>query len=185
MADTFEPNDTTATATPILLDSSKVSYISASNDFDYYQLTVPGTQQVHVRLTMPGPVNYLVQVYDSAGGFLAFANVPVNGVELRADWTVGPGTYFLLVRGDFDAENSYTLSVTRLLGDVPEPNDTSQSASPLVVGTVTGYMFTSNDTDWYRFRFPSRRTWTSRSLRLPITASRCITTLPRSRAPGS
>ncbi len=156
-ADTFEPNGTTATATPILVDSSRVSYISSLDDFDYYQLTVPGTQQVHVRLIMPGPVNYQMFLFDSAGDYLDIVNVPVNGVELRADWTVGPGTYFLFVRGtsDFDADNSYTLSVTRLLGDVPEPNDTPQSASALVVGTATtGYVFTSNDTDWYRFQVP-------------------------------
>ena len=51
--DTFEPNNTRHTATPIVSGSPRVSYLSTPGDFDYYRFTVSSPQHVRIDLAVP------------------------------------------------------------------------------------------------------------------------------------
>ncbi len=56
-----------------------------------------------------------------------------------------------------DDVNSYTLTLTAPLpGDDFEPNDTQETATALQLGTtVSTFLFTRNDVDWYRIVTPA------------------------------
>ena len=66
-ADTFEPNDTRQTATPIASGSPRVSYISTASDNDYYTFTISGSQHVRIDLLAPDTVDYQITLYDGTG----------------------------------------------------------------------------------------------------------------------
>jgi WD40-like Beta Propeller Repeat/Right handed beta helix region len=67
VGDTFEPNDTPATAKPISSDSFYLSYITSSSDVDYYTFPVPAAgTRVTFHLSHL-PADYDLVVYGPAG----------------------------------------------------------------------------------------------------------------------
>ena len=154
-ADTNEPNDSPNTAVPIASGSPVESYIASSTDVDFYTFFVPASRHVRIDLALPAHLSYSLTLYDSAGGWLAFGAGYAEGVPRRIDYSLTAGTYYIRVSGssaEFDAASAYTLILTSpLTGDRLEPNDTRGNAVPIMVGTtVESYVFTSNDSDWYR-----------------------------------
>ncbi len=75
------------------------------------------------------------------------------GVDQRLEYTLAAGTYYILVSGSpADDVNSYTLTLTApLAGDDFEPDNRTAGAKALPLGTtVSSFIFTRNDEDWYR-----------------------------------
>ena len=65
--DTFEPNNTQHTATPLVAGSPRVSYLSTAGDYDYYRFTVSSPQHVRIDLAVPDAVNGFVWLYRYGG----------------------------------------------------------------------------------------------------------------------
>ena len=64
-ADTFEPNNTPAMATPIVAVGNYVSYISTDNDQDFYRLYLePGN--IRIVMTTPGTYAGHLKLFDAA-----------------------------------------------------------------------------------------------------------------------
>ena len=152
--DTFEPNNTRHTATPIVSGSPRVSYFSAPLDFDYYRFTLSSPQHIRIDLAVPDTMHCLLVLFPSDSIFeLDWMETPGVGVDLRFEYTLPAGVYHILVRGSIaDEVNSYTLSLTApISGDNFEPNNRDGDATALPLGTtVSSFLFTRNDEDWYR-----------------------------------
>jgi YD repeat-containing protein len=143
--DTFEPNDTLGSATPISPGSPRISYLSTSSDVDYYKFTVFNSQQIHVVLDVPESVDYYFYLYDANGTLLTSASGFGVGIDEVLDYSLIAGAYYLAVRSSigFSASSPYTLTLTApLAGDVYEPNDTRGDAPDMTIGsTVRSYLF--------------------------------------------
>ena len=153
--DTFEPNDTRYQATPIVSGSPRVSYLSTVGDFDYYQFTVSSPQHVRIDLEVPATLSCALQLFTNLdfGFYLDGVAEPGAGVDQRLESTLAAGTYYILVSGSpADDVNSYTLTLTApLAGDDFEPDNRTAGAKALPLGTtVSSFIFTRNDEDWYR-----------------------------------
>lgn len=111
-AETYEPNNTKATAKPIIINTIILSQISMSGDIDWYSFSNSAdAPNMMISLTTL-PANYNIRLYDpsgavagtSAGGGLSDENIIFN--------TAIVGTYKLKVYaggGGFSATNCYTL----------------------------------------------------------------------------
>ena len=155
-ADTFEPNDTRQTATPIASGSPRVSYVSTSSDIDYYTFTISGSQHVRIDLPAPDTVDYRITL-DGTGRHsrppAAAARAPTIG-STGAD----RGVYYIRVDGS-PARCRQQLHVD-VDGTAPrpdfEPNNMQATAAALPLGAAVGaFLFTSNDVDWYRIVTPA------------------------------
>ena len=161
-ADTFEPNDTRETATPIASGSPLVSYISSSGDVDFYHFSLSSAQHIRIDLAVPDAANYAVALHQEFPAVrdpieMYVADNPGTGVDERLEWTLEPGNYWIVVRVGspspaYDPDGSYTLTLTApLTGDTFEPNNTIATATCLPLATtISSHKFTLNDADWYR-----------------------------------
>ena len=161
-ADTFEPNDTRETATPIASGSPLVSYISSSGDVDFYHFSLSSAQHIRIDLIVPAAANYAVALHQEFSAVrdpveMYVADNPGTGVNERLEWTLEPGNYWIVVRVGspspaYDPDGSYTLTLTApLTGDTFEPNNTIATATCLPLATtISSHKFTLNDADWYR-----------------------------------
>ena len=61
-ADTFEPNDTRETATTLLLDVPRSSYLFTSGDEDFYRVVTPRAGHLRITLDVPDGVDYSLSV---------------------------------------------------------------------------------------------------------------------------
>ena len=131
-ADTFEPNDTRPTATPIASGSPRVSYLSTSGDVDYYQFTLSSWQHVRIDfLDVPAGVDGYIDLYEGDGRHIDYSFHVGEGLDERLEVTLAAGAYYIRVAGfPSDGANSYTLSLTAPLGgDDFEPNNTLGTAT--------------------------------------------------------
>jgi hypothetical protein len=115
--DTFEPNDTLATATP-LTPGNYVLGICDNGDHDYFQIALDGNQDLTVRIDFDNANGDLeMRLYDSLGGridqsqsFNDFEQIIRSVAE--AD-RLAAGTYFVEIYGFNDtATNDYELTLT-------------------------------------------------------------------------
>ncbi len=151
--DTFEPNDTLPTATPIVFGSSRVSYLATTTDVDYYRFTVSSPQHLRIDLAVPDTMACSLGLYASNGNFIDAISGRGVGVDETMVTTLAEGEYYIRISGSTaDDVNSYTLSLTGpLSGDDFEPNDRAENATALPLGTtISSFIFTRQDEDWYR-----------------------------------
>ena len=97
--DTFEPNDTRQTATPIVSGSPLVSYVSTAGDIDYYQFTLSSSQHVRIDLAVPDAVDCRLDVYDADGFFVGGVDAFDAGVDERLERTLVAGSYYIRING--------------------------------------------------------------------------------------
>lgn len=156
-ADNYEPNNDIGSAYLLTGSTTISSYIYTGNDEDWYRFQV--WNPVHVRLFLDVPVNvdYELALFDPDGYMLDGTSSGV-GVDESIDWTIDePGTYYIRVvgfGGDYNQTTPYSLTLSNpKTGDTWEPNNTLETAAgPLKSGSsITSYIFTGNDDDWYCF----------------------------------
>ena len=163
-----EPNDNARTATPVVSGRDVMGALSArvsAADRDYYSFTLPERGYVSLtmknvkpaaegkdyvrRLTLFAPDGTEVYSAMIAGG--------ENAVLLSPDVGLPAGDYLLRVDDDNLYHNSDTYSLrftfTPEESWEPEPNDTPETATPLLpLSPVTGTLsdaLTDFDTDWF------------------------------------
>ena len=142
--DPFEPNDDSANATSTLANTS---YDGRLRNEDWFRIEVTaGFERVVASLTFThADGNIDLELIDASGNVLATSDSTTDNE--RIDFTVSSsGVYFLRLFSDSYTGNSYSLSW--LLDDVFEPNDSIMEATPATTNTsYTGVQF---DDDWFQ-----------------------------------
>jgi hypothetical protein len=160
--DELEPDNTTATAFPVVCNQTINAFSMAdltSGDTDYYTFTIPAGPNQSVSVTTgPAAADTFLVLYDSTFAVLGFnddvdtANSLFNS---EVDATLAPGTYFARVTnflGGGVPAFAYNFTVACPAGNYEaEPNDTSASASPgLACATSIGARVgPTGDIDYY------------------------------------
>lgn len=105
--------------------------IDDNSDTDYFAFNVPNNSEVTIDLTPVGPTylqgpqggnqnsvntaaisNLSLALHDSGDNQLAFANAGGNGVaEQIADFSIGPGDYYIRIKGTANAVQLYELAL--------------------------------------------------------------------------
>ena len=121
-ADTFEPNDTRETATPIASGSPLCRRIRRPDDVDFYHFSLSSAQHVRIDLAVPDAANYAVALHQEFSAVrdpieMYVSDNPGTAVDERLEWTLAPGNYWIVVRVGspspaYDPDASYTLTLT-------------------------------------------------------------------------
>lgn len=113
--DTYEPNDTQATAYgPLTSGTAYNSKIFSSSDVDYFKFNAGGTGTISLSLSnLPG--DYDVYLYNSAGTQVASGTKGGTSAESVTYNATGAGTFYVKVigyNGVFSTTQAYNLTVT-------------------------------------------------------------------------
>ncbi|MCP3982466.1 MAG: hypothetical protein GY716_24450, partial [bacterium] len=168
MDDTFEDNDTCATAVPIPLGLTTGLYTEKQIlDPDNYTFQVPAGEILTIDCLFSratGDINVAVRLADCAGimwfGFSQDDNETVvvpNGTGAALDIVIS----VYVLAGDVLDCNTYDLDLTTAADpcasapdDTLEDNDTCATAVPLSAGTNTGLFVSQADPDYYELVVP-------------------------------
>ena len=155
--DTYEPNDTTATAYAIESGTTYNSYIYTSSDVDYYKLTTTGSGTIAVSLSNL-PKDYDLYLYNSSGTQVASSTNGSTTSE-SISYSAAAGTYYIKVIGyssAYSTTQAYALRATFTSSgggstDTYEPNDSTSTAYAINFGTTyNSYIYTASDVDYYK-----------------------------------
>lgn len=167
--DTYEPNDSFATATPLTLGTTIQSYISMELDQDYYVFSPTTAGDIDIRLTPPADLDITFNLYNESKTLVASGVTDVGNTK-RIYYTVQPyKQYYIYLseKSKRSSKNPYTLQISSVLLDSYEPNDTFNSATPIVVDKLyTSYISSNSDVDIYKFTSTTSGT-TAMTLRVP------------------
>lgn len=156
------------TALSLSDEGATEGFLCPIQDSDWYTLKVSGDAPVvHVSLEMTNvrsPVQPTYAIWETEDGMAktAIAGPPPesSGGHIEGTHLLAPGSYFISVRdqGDDgqDLRNHYQLTVKATADpDDDEPNDDSDSATPLASGEdATGYIANTGDEDWHAIDVP-------------------------------
>ena len=157
----FELNNEKDQANELKLGEDMKGFFQEAGDRDWYKLTVnvPGKNILRIDLSAVPEVDSYIEFYDDKGNYSKTYNVGGKGeAEAAINLGVTEGIYYLNVgeRYDMNQNDSYILK-TQLIGPWQEGqefelNDTKDWANELELDkTMTGYIFPSDDKDWYAF----------------------------------
>lgn len=157
--DDFEPNDTSATATPLAFKDSRaeVSAFSKWQNVDYYSVTTVRRDPVLLTLkySSPNDATFLSMTLHEPNGDTQWIKNPgddVTEATLRG-WmsTSGVGlAYKVEIQKITGQCTPYTLSAELdACTDAFEDNDTSAQAKPLPAGQTQTATMLATDVDWY------------------------------------
>lgn len=146
--DAFEPNDSRATATAVEFNSEHMwiyfdltfdkAGSATAGDQDYFRLGGKAGQFLYVSAGRWSPLEMVIALYKSNGTLIASTKDKLLTYKLPSD-----GNYYVRIRSaDYPngggPEYGYTLWL--VLGDIYEPNDTLDEATPIVYGeTIAAY----------------------------------------------
>ncbi|WP_219871782.1 DNRLRE domain-containing protein [Paenibacillus oenotherae] len=119
LPNSFEPNDTSATAYPILYNNNYSTLISSSTDVDWFVYSPVKAGVDEVVFNVPAGRNYDIFIYDKDLNLVASGQRDASGIEtLLYKVSSGPNIkYFIKIvgaGGAFSTTSTYTLSVKRL-----------------------------------------------------------------------
>jgi hypothetical protein len=139
----YEPNESTAEARPINLNTTTLGAILSNTDKDYYKIYFPGTGLVQLALTNQS-YNISLRVYNSSGSLVAQSADPGNDF---IDYNVpATGYYYIHVYGSgttyadcYFLNNSFFPSSGRLAsGETPEPvTSKEENLAPVISEAIT------------------------------------------------
>jgi hypothetical protein len=178
-----EPNDTVATATPLVFNgAAQVAGFLWPGDADVYHVTgvpadglatceVEGVERVDLKLERIGPDGKPLVKADDAG---------VGKGEQLPPWP--GGDFFVRVSARardsaFDAPYRLTIGAQPGEPDLErEPNDSPALATPFAPsGTMRGYLAPKNDVDYFKFVAPPAHTKATVEVTGPVPAQARIT----------
>ena len=167
--DTYEPNETFATAWTITLLVELYPYICDSNDIDWFRFHVNAGMEIDALLNSL-PTAYDMFLFTPSNQLAAHDTSSGTWFENITHIAAETGWYRLLVRaesnGVYDASDSYTLRVqanvpptptvtptTQPCPDTYEPNDFAADAWAITPPIeLESHFCDDEDRDWFRFR---------------------------------
>ncbi|WP_136660186.1 hypothetical protein [Nitratireductor sp. XY-223] len=159
-ADTAEPNDVHADATPLALGDKIQSNILPRGDWDHYSVNVPALGQLNVDFPVSPPeLNMTFRVLNADGSQVWGWQGASSAGELFRGWAdlSSAGTYIVEVRdGSSNARAiaPYEVKVTldAAADDAAEPNGSVATATPIASGNIArGSILPRGDQDFYAF----------------------------------
>ncbi|SFB44878.1 pre-peptidase C-terminal domain-containing protein [Cohnella sp. OV330] len=156
--DSYEPNDSPATAKPIGMRpySWSSGTIHSLTDKDYFKLTLSQPTWIKGTLTyIPSGTNYDLSLVDEAGNVLAkSANAGTADESFKLN--LAAGTYYFVVQSASGTSSSpYKLAYSPPWPDSNEWNDTLETAKTLAsvpYGALgVGTLHTASDVDYFKF----------------------------------
>jgi serine/threonine-protein kinase len=171
----IEPNNAPEKATPLFHDHPVTGHIgqrvsTTESDRDWYRFQIEGSGPQTVRVQVSGIPNMdlALELHDGLGGRITSVDsAGKGGGEGITNWTVDPGTYFVLVREVWAEQVPPTENVTDAYhlkatwqpyasGWEMEPNDQPAQASPVGAGgTLRGYLGRVDDVDLFQVEAPA------------------------------
>jgi len=165
--DSYEPNDTKATATNLTsaviaangqLTLSNLAIVAGNQD--WFKLTLSATSTINTTVTFTHANGNLdAQIFDASDNSLALGNSTTNNESLSTA-TLSPGTYYLKIFGaTATVANTYSLfleSNNYIQDDTYEPNDTKSAATNLTADFVnsacykSGLRINTGNEDWFK-----------------------------------
>ncbi|GMX61890.1 hypothetical protein Elgi_16940 [Paenibacillus elgii] len=117
LPNTFEPNDSPATAFPVDYDQNYSSLISSVTDVDFYKYAAKATGIDRITLAVPPGLNYDVYIYDSSMNLIAAGVKDAGGAE-NVLYDVRAGNIYYVkivgVSGNYSVTSTYTFKVSKL-----------------------------------------------------------------------
>ena len=155
-----EPNNTFATAQPIMFDAQNKGLIAVNDKEDIYIFTLPEAGRISIAFTSFMHY-YSLFMYDSAlkeiwkQSELKWSDVS----ESRSDtftMDLEAGTYYLLMNGTsyYKATGNYEFMISFVSAgtNIAEPNNSLQEAKPISIGSAVNGQIAMNDAeDFYAF----------------------------------
>ncbi|MDB5056269.1 MAG: hypothetical protein JWM44_4319 [Bacilli bacterium] len=111
--DTFEPNDSTASAFNVSNGNVYSSYIATNADVDYYKFTATSTGNLNVQLGVPSNKDYDIQILDANNNTIITGSNSLGYNESLSFPVTSGAVYYFKVYGYLGAfsTTSYTLTV--------------------------------------------------------------------------
>lgn len=147
VAHDVEPNDTPVQAVPAEYNAYISGGVSTTDTVDYYRFHAQAGDRIALPETNPPDTGYLPALYDAA-----LNPIPLSGYTR---WATLPATgdYYLAFSIDPPATYSSSYQVELVLLTEGEPNDTIETAIPVVAGQAVEFVSEFPcDEDWYRFQ---------------------------------
>ena len=175
LADRFEPNETTATATVAATDSIYYTLSVCGSDRDVFAFTLAEPLKVHINtvLKAAGPQYSWSLSFMRADGqdYATCGFSATQGGHYTYDYSFLPGTYYTEIRGG--AEAPYALYDLELATSEPceddeyEDNDFIDEAAAVSPGLHDGLRGCEVDQDFYSFHAEAGQTITVTASQLP------------------
>ena len=175
-AASFEPNETTATATTITSGVTNTAAISSATDIDYFKITTTAVSNIVYNLVGPAGVDFDLTITNSAGTQVG-SGATTSSTETVSLTNQAAGTYFIKVFGFSGAFSAtcYTIKATattvtscRSSKDTSTNNATTGAAVIPFNTNITGQIEVASDVDHYKFTITTRGTITLTLTTLPI-----------------
>jgi hypothetical protein len=162
--DSFEPDNTAATARPLANGQSQERSIHTSNDEDWATFTIGTTGATNFRVETSGPIGdtelTLFGPNSSTTQIAYNDDKPGEKFSAIALNSLAPGTYFVRVSsfGLASTISAYTLRASWTeSGDALESDDTPATAKPIQSGQPQSHsIHVATDVDWAVFTIGSR-----------------------------
>ena len=154
--DSWEPNETWATAATMPTGIHIGPYICTDTDVDWFKFSVTAGQEIQVSMDSL-PANYDVALYDPTGTWKGTSDNTGTADEALTHTAMLTGDYSVRVygvAGAYDESDVYRLRVDLVTGctDAWEPNETWATAATMPTGIHIGpYICTDTDVDWFKF----------------------------------
>ncbi|PSL34940.1 pre-peptidase C-terminal domain-containing protein [Chitinophaga ginsengisoli] len=171
--DVYEPNNTLATAYPIVIDTDIRGTINTPSDTDYFKVVVTDSSYLGGFLDNLG-ANFDIRLLSATGSQLASSqNTGTTPDSLYS--IVGPGTYYFQIYGHNGAVydsicyrfHSYTIIIGGCT-DQLESNNTLATAATISTGAAFPALIASaSDVDYYRITTTGTNTITVNLSNLP------------------
>ena len=132
--DPYEPNNSSLTASPIVLGQSRTAYVTSPTDVDWFsvQVTTPGV--LTFDLSVPAANDYDIELFGPDAAYIKGSYHDTGLAESITHNAVVTGTYWVRIygypigNGSFSATNAYSLTTNFTSGAITitsQPQDTS------------------------------------------------------------
>jgi hypothetical protein len=156
LADRFEPNGETLTATPVRVDSTYVGLSTCLADIDFYSCTIQDTMMITAKTIIEYANSDswgIFWIRNDGRQYATLGTTATTGSTPSFRHTFLPGTYYLMVFGTYSEERVvYDLlleSGAPCRDDAFEDNDFEDEAASIEPGSHPGLTGCYLDADWF------------------------------------
>lgn len=161
----IEPNNSEKEAGEISINKIKKGYIAPKNDVDYYKIITNDDQNYDFSIELETlsniDINFMIiNKKDKSSKFINYSSW--GGSENYLYLASNKGEYYIRVSGSTNSsiqkDPLYYISIKQMNIDKENPinyerefNDSSDSATDLIIGEETEGLLLPKDTDWFKF----------------------------------